>query len=62
MVANVVLLGFLGRIWDAVSVEAIMESVKATVPKKYLDLNIRAFNKGVELADKAVKERSEVIN
>jgi 2-oxoglutarate ferredoxin oxidoreductase subunit gamma len=61
IVANVVLLGFLGKIWDAVSVEAIRESVKATVPKKYLDLNLRAFDKGVELAEKAVKERSEVI-
>jgi len=53
IVANVVMLGFLGVVWDAVSVEALREAVKSTVPKKYLDLNLRAFEKGVELGKKA---------
>jgi 2-oxoglutarate ferredoxin oxidoreductase subunit gamma len=56
VVANVVMLGFLGVIWDAVSVEALLEAVKARVPKKYLELNIKAFHTGVELAEKALKE------
>jgi len=56
IVANVIMLGFLGKVWDAVSVEALRESVKSVVPKKYLELNLRAFEKGVELGEKALKE------
>jgi len=56
IVANVILLGFLGKIWDAVSVEALQEAVKARVPKKYLDLNLNAFQAGVQLAEEALKE------
>jgi len=59
IVANVIMLGFLGKVWDAVSVEALRESVRSTVPRKYLDLNLRAFDKGVELGEKALKGRSE---
>jgi 2-oxoglutarate ferredoxin oxidoreductase subunit gamma len=56
IIANVIMLGFLGRIWDAVSVEAMQEAVKARVPAKYLDLNIKAFQTGVKLAEKSLKE------
>jgi 2-oxoglutarate ferredoxin oxidoreductase subunit gamma len=58
IIANVIMLGFLGMIWDAVSVEALQEAVKARVPKKYLDLNIKAFQTGVKLAEEALKRRS----
>ncbi len=61
IVANVIMLGFLGKVWDAVSVEALRESVKTTVPRKYLELNLRAFEKGVELGEKALKERAEMV-
>jgi 2-oxoglutarate ferredoxin oxidoreductase subunit gamma len=56
VVANVVMLGFLGVVWDAVSVEALRKAVKGRVPKKYLDLNLKAFQTGVELGEKALKE------
>ncbi|MGC9345193.1 MAG: 2-oxoacid:acceptor oxidoreductase family protein [Candidatus Bathyarchaeales archaeon] len=56
IVANVVMLGFVGGIWDAVSVEGLRESVKSRVPTKHLDLNLRAFEKGVELAEKALQK------
>lgn len=58
IVANIVMLGFLARIWDAVSVEAMRESVKTRVPKKYLDLNLRVFKEGVKLAEEALQEES----
>jgi 2-oxoglutarate ferredoxin oxidoreductase subunit gamma len=57
IIANVIMLGFLGKIWDGVSVEALQETVKARVPKKYLELNLKAFQTGVQLAEKALKER-----
>lgn len=58
VVANVVMLGFVGKIWDGVSVKGLQESVKATVPKKHVDLNLRAFQRGIELAEKAIKGES----
>ncbi len=55
IIANVIMLGFLGRIWDAINVEALQKAVEARVPKKYLDLNIKAFHEGAKLAEKASK-------
>lgn len=58
IIANVILLGFVGKIWDAVSVEALQEAVKARVPERYLDLNLNAFQTGVKLAEKTLKENN----
>jgi len=57
IIANVVMLGFLGMIWDAISVEALQEAVKAGVPKKHLELNLKAFQTGVKLGEKALKRK-----
>jgi 2-oxoglutarate ferredoxin oxidoreductase subunit gamma len=57
IIANVIILGFLGRIWDAISVEALQEAVKTRVPKKYLELNLKAFQTGVKLGEKALKKK-----
>ena len=53
IIANVIMLGFVGKIWAAVSVEALQKAVKARVPKKYLELNTKAFQTGVKLAEEA---------
>ncbi|MDH5437836.1 MAG: 2-oxoacid:acceptor oxidoreductase family protein [Candidatus Bathyarchaeota archaeon] len=58
VVANVVILGFVGKIWDGVSIKGLQESIKVTVPKRHLDLNLRAFERGTELAEKALKKES----
>ncbi|NIQ05383.1 MAG: pyruvate ferredoxin oxidoreductase [Candidatus Korarchaeota archaeon] len=55
IIANVIMLGFLSEIWKGVSVEAMRKSVKDTVPQKYVELNVKAFEKGVELAKEAKK-------
>ena len=57
IIANVIMLGFLGKIWDAVSIEALQEAVKSNVPKKYLELNLKAFQTGVKLGEKALKRK-----
>jgi len=56
IIANVIMLGFVGVIWDAVSSEALRDAVKSEVPKKYLELNLKAFQTGVELAEKALRK------
>jgi len=61
IIANVILLGFLAKIWDAVSVESMRKSVKSRVPESYLELNMKGFDKGVELAsDKQKKGRGRL--
>ncbi|UCE57283.1 MAG: 2-oxoacid:acceptor oxidoreductase family protein [Candidatus Bathyarchaeota archaeon] len=57
IIANAIMLGFVGVVWDAVSVEALREAVKSGVPKKYLELNLKAFQTGVKLAEKALKKK-----
>lgn len=56
IIANVIMLGFLSKVWDAVSVKAMKNAVRETVPKKYVDLNLKAFQSGVELAKKQIKD------
>ena len=46
IVANVVMLGFFAAFTDAVSVEALRESVRTSVPKGTEELNLTAFERG----------------
>lgn len=59
IIANVIMIGFLGKIWDAVSSKALQKAVKARVPKKYLELNLKAFQRGVKLGEKALKRKTK---
>ena len=48
IVANIVMLGFFAAVTDVVSVEAMREAVRTSVPKGTEELNLRAFGKGYE--------------
>jgi 2-oxoglutarate ferredoxin oxidoreductase subunit gamma len=48
IVANIVMLGFVGANTDAVSLDGLREAVLNTVPKGTEDLNARAFERGYE--------------
>ena len=48
IVANVVILGFLAAVTDVVSVEAMREAVRTSVPSGTGELNLKAFEKGYE--------------
>jgi len=48
MVANIAMLGFLTAVTGIVSVEAMEEAIRTTVPEKTIDLNLRAFRAGYE--------------
>ncbi len=48
IVANIVMLGFLAAVTDVVSVEAMREAVRTSVPKGTEELNLRAFERGYE--------------
>ena len=52
IVANIVMLGFFTAITGVVSKEAMWKSIEERIPKKFLELNERAFIKGYEYGEK----------
>ena len=48
IVANIVMLGFFAAVTDVVSVEAVREAVRSSVPKGTEEFNLKAFEKGYE--------------
>ena len=48
VVANIVMLGFVAAVTDLVSVDAMREAALASIPKKTIELNTRAFSAGLE--------------
>jgi 2-oxoglutarate ferredoxin oxidoreductase subunit gamma len=55
MVLNVVMVGFLCSITGVVSREACRKAVQDSVPARFLDLNINAFEKGFEFGVQLLK-------
>jgi len=51
IVANIVSLGIIVKISEIVSEEAIRHAIKARVPKGTEDLNLKAFEEGMSLAE-----------
>jgi 2-oxoglutarate ferredoxin oxidoreductase subunit gamma len=51
MVLNVVMVGFLVGVTKAVSKEAARKAVEDSVPAKFKDLNLQAFDKGYEYGE-----------
>jgi 2-oxoglutarate ferredoxin oxidoreductase subunit gamma len=50
VIANIVMMGFLAGATKVVSYEAMEKGVADSVPKKFLDLNVRAFRRGYDYA------------
>ncbi len=59
MVLNVIMVGFFCAITKAVSVDACRGGVEHEVPKRFLDLNIKAFNKGYEYGLELLSHQGE---
>ena len=50
LVANMVMLGALAELYGPVSVEALEQAIESTVSKRFVELDVLAVRKGVELA------------
>lgn len=48
MVANLVMLGFFSAVTEIISAEAMKQAIPGTVPERFLQLNLKAFDKGYE--------------
>ncbi len=59
IIANLVMLGFFTAITKVVSAEAMKKALPGLVPERFLDLNIKAFNKGHEYGEEILKEEKK---
>ncbi len=50
LVANMVMLGALAELYGSVSIEALEQAIESTVSKRFVEMDVRAVHKGVELA------------
>jgi 2-oxoglutarate ferredoxin oxidoreductase subunit gamma len=57
IIANLVMLGFFTSITKIVSPEAMKKALPGLVPKRFLDLNIRAFDKGFEYGEQVLEDK-----
>ncbi len=56
IIANLVMLGFFTAITEVVTSEAMKKALPGLVPDRFLDLNIRAFDKGYEFGKRLLAE------
>ncbi len=59
IVANIVKLGSVCAITHVVGRDSLLEAVKARVPAKYVELNIKAFDEGYRIGEGAVVRGAE---
>ena len=55
IVTNIVMVGASMAIFGLLDLDAVKQSVLDSVPKRFIDLNEKAFNKGVEAGTNALK-------
>jgi len=60
IIANLVMLGFFTAITRVVSPEAVKKALPGLVPSRFLDLNIKAFDKGYEYGKKVLAEKKKI--
>ncbi len=56
IIANLVMLGFFTAVTDLVSDKAMKKALPGLVPERFLDLNVRAFNRGYEYGKEILEE------
>lgn len=57
IIANIIMLGFFSGITDIISKKAMIESIKTSVKKAFIDLNLKAFERGYEYGSKKAKAK-----
>ena len=57
--ANLVMLGFFTAITKAVTADAMKKALPGLVPDRFLDLNIKAFDKGYDYGIEALKKQKK---
>jgi len=62
-VANIITLGAITQIFPVISKESMEKAVLSRVPKRFIEMNEKAFKEGVKLGKKALEEsRKEAVS
>jgi 2-oxoglutarate ferredoxin oxidoreductase subunit gamma len=61
VVVNTVMVGFLGAVTGLLDRESLRKAIADSVPASLLELNLRAFEKGVEYGINAVSAMTETL-
>jgi len=59
IIANLVMLGFFTAVTGIVTPESMKKALPGMVPERFLDLNIKAFDKGYEYGQKTLSEEKK---
>jgi 2-oxoglutarate ferredoxin oxidoreductase subunit gamma len=59
IIANLVMLGFFTAVTGIVSPDAMKKALPGLVPERFLDLNIRAFDKGYDFGVEVLEEEKK---
>jgi 2-oxoglutarate ferredoxin oxidoreductase subunit gamma len=59
MVLNIVMVGFFGAVSGFLTPESLRDAIADSVPKAFIDLNLKAFDKGYEYGLKALNGEVE---
>jgi len=54
--ANLVILGFITAVTKIVSLEAMKQAIPDSVPERYIEINMKAFDRGYEYGQKMLAE------
>lgn len=57
MMANIIMIGFLSGITEAISLESARDTVSKSVPPKTVEINLKAFERGWEYARATLKSK-----
>lgn len=60
-VANIIALGAITQIFPIISVESMGKTVLNRVPKRFIEMNKKAFKEGVEVGKKTLQESKEEV-
>ncbi len=59
IIANVVMLGFFTAITGVVSMQAMKEALPGSVPKRFIELNLKAFDKGYDYGQELLAKKKK---
>ena len=62
IVANIVMLGFFTAVTQIVSADSVRKAIPGSVPSRFVDLNLKAFEKGYEYGKELLTKQEKKVN
>jgi len=59
IIANIVMLGFFTAVTNVISADSVRKAIPGSVPKRFIDLNLQAFEKGYEYGQETLNKQGK---